>query len=74
MCKMMEDMRNEAAEKAAKEATRKANEEAERKAAKERIELAKNLIESHKLSLEEIAQYAKLTLEQVMELAKEIED
>ena len=68
MCKMMEDMRNEAA----KEATRKANEEAERKAAKERIELAKNLIESHKLSLDEIAQYAKLTLEQVVALAKEI--
>ncbi len=68
MCKMMEDMRNEAAE----EATRKANEEAERKAAKERIELAKNLIESHKLSMEEIAQYAKLPLEQVMELEKEI--
>ena len=54
MCKMMEDMRNEAAEKAAK-AT------------------AKKLIESHKLSLEEIAQYTELTLEQVMELAKGIE-
>ncbi len=54
MCKMMEDMRNEAAEE-------------------ERIDLAKNLIKCHKLSLEEIAQYTKLTLEQVIGLAKEME-
>ncbi len=53
MCKMMEDMRNETAEK-------------------ERIDLAKNLIESHKLSFEEIAMYTKLTLEQVKGLAQDI--
>ena len=63
MCKMMEDMRNEAAEKAARETAKK-----------ERMDLAKNLIESHKLSLEEIAQYTKLTFEQVIGLAKEIGD
>ena len=61
MCKMMEDMRNEAAREAAEKAERKANEAT-----------AKKLIESHKLSLEEIAQYTELTLEQVMELARGI--
>ena len=42
-------------------------------AEEERIDLAKNLIKCHKLSLEEIAQYTKLTLEQVIGLAKEME-
>ena len=41
-------------------------------AEKERIDLAKNLIESHKLSFEEIAMYTKLTLEQVKGLAQDI--
>ena len=36
----------------------------------ERINLAKNLIGSHKLSFEEIAVYTNLSLEQVKELAQ----
>ena len=55
MCKIFEDMQKEAAEKAAREAT---------------MEMAKNLIGSHKLSFEEIAAYTHLTLEQVKELAQ----
>lgn len=51
MCKMMEDMRNEAAQA-------------------ERIQLAKNLIDSQKLSFDEIARYTTLTLEEVEELAR----
>ena len=61
MCKMMEDMRNEAAEEAAKEA-----------ALAERIEFASKLLRSEDLSHEKIAEYSKLSLEKVKELAKEI--
>lgn len=53
MCKIMEDIRNQAMEE-------------------ERINLAKNLIGSHKLSFEEIAVYTNLSLEQVKELAQNI--
>ena len=39
-------------------------------AEKATMEMAKNLIGSHKLSFEEIAAYTHLTLEQVKELAQ----
>ena len=65
MCKMMEDMRNEAAEEAAERAFKEATKA-------ERINLAKNLILSHKLSYEEISLYTQLPLEKVKELAQDI--
>ncbi len=55
MCKMMEDMRNDVAEKAA---------------IQERTDMAKNLLAIGKLSYEEIAKCSKLTVEEVKELAK----
>ncbi len=59
MCKVMEDMRNEVADKAA----RKADYE-------RRILTAKNLLNIGKLSYEEIAECSDLTMEEVMELAQ----
>ena len=57
MCKMMEDMRNETAQETA---------------LAERIEFASKLLRSEDLSYEKIAEYSKLSLEKVEELAKEI--
>ena len=54
MCKVMEDMRNETAKKAAEQT---------------KIEMAINMIKDGKLSLEQIAQYTMLAIERVTELA-----
>ena len=54
MCKVMEDMRNETAKKAAEQT---------------KIEMAINMIKDGKLSLEQIAQYSMLAIERVTELA-----
>ena len=54
MCKMMEDMRKEAAKEADLEA---------------RISMAQNMLRDGKLSLEDIAKYSQLSLEEVKELA-----
>ena len=50
MCKVMEDMRNESAERRS-------------------VEIAKNLLQLGKLTFEEIASSAGLTIERVKELA-----
>ena len=50
MCKVMEDMRNESAERRS-------------------VEIAKNLLQLGKLTLEEVASSAELTIERVRELA-----
>lgn len=57
MCKMMEDMRNEAAREAAKEAA---------------IKTASKLLQYEKLSCEKVAEYTNLPLEDVKKLAKKI--
>ena len=56
MCKAMEDMRNEAAEKAAKQ---------------ERRRMALKMLAKGKMSHEEIAEYCELSLDEVKELARE---
>ncbi|MDO4804365.1 MAG: hypothetical protein Q4A32_06060 [Lachnospiraceae bacterium] len=58
MCKVMEDMRNEAAIDGAKKAVAKRN-----------IEFARSLIQLGKLTIDEIAASAGLTVEQVKGLA-----
>ena len=57
MCKLMEDMRNEAAHEAERESVRKT---------------AKRLLKMEKLSHEEIADVTGLTLEEVKALEEEI--
>ncbi len=57
MCKMLEDMRNEAAQKAAQEAEQKANKKT-----------AVHLIKLGKMTLEEIAEATELSLDVVKEL------
>ena len=54
MCKVMEDMRNESAKTAVE---------------KRNIEIALDLIRDGKLSLEQIAQYSRLAIDRVRELA-----
>lgn len=58
MCKVLEDMRKEAAEKAAKEATERT-----------KTELAINMIKDGTLSIEQIAKITMLALDQVKQLA-----
>lgn len=57
MCKVMEDMRNETAKKAAEQ---------------EKFNIAQSLIKMGKLSMEEIAASVQLSLEKVQELALQI--
>lgn len=57
MCKVMEDMRNETAKKAAEQ---------------EKLSIAQSLIKMGKLSMEEIASSVQLSLEKVQELALQI--
>ena len=54
MCKVMEDMRNESAKTAVE---------------KRNIEIALDMIRDGKLSLEQIAQYSRLAIDRVRELA-----
>ncbi len=54
MCKVMEDMRNEAAEEAAEQT---------------KLEIAMDMIREFELPLEKIAKYSKLAFEKVKELA-----
>lgn len=61
MCKMMEDMRNEAA-----------NEAANKAAMAERIEFASKLLHSENLSYEKVAEYSNLSVEEVKKLAQEL--
>ena len=60
MCKVLEDMRKEVAEEAAREAE-------ERKS----IEIALRLISDGRMSFEEIAGFTALPLEKVRELAQQ---
>lgn len=62
MCRMMEEMRAEAAEKAAREA-------AIATAKKVSEDIAKKLLVAGKMTVEEIAETTKLSLEDVMALA-----
>ena len=57
MCKVMEDMRNETAKRAAEQ---------------EKFNIAQSLIKMGKLSMEEIAASVQLSLEKVQELALQI--
>lgn len=57
MCKMMEDMRKEAAEEAAKKAAE---------------ETATKLLRSEDMSYEKISEYSNLPLKEVEKLAKEM--
>ena len=61
MCKMMEDMCNEAAEEAAKEAAKKAVEAT-----------ASKLLLLERWSCEKVAEYTNLPIEEVRKLAEEI--
>ena len=61
MCKALEDMRNEAAEKAAKIATEQTQ-----------IANARAMLADGVLSLEQIAKYSSLPIEKVRELAGEV--
>ena len=54
MCKVMEDMRNETAKKAAEQ---------------EKLNIAQSLIKMEKLSLEEIAASVELSIDRIKELA-----
>ena len=65
MCKMLEDMRNEAAREAAEEAAQEA-------ALSTARENALRMIEDGKLPLETIAKYVNLPLEEIKELADPI--
>jgi len=57
MCKVMEDMRNEAAETAVEQ---------------ERIEIAVSMIKDGILSLDQIAKYSKLAIERIQEIANQL--
>lgn len=57
MCKMMEDMRNEAIIEATREAA---------------IKTASKLLRFEKLSCEKVSEYTNLPLEEVKKLAKEL--
>ncbi len=61
MCKIMEDMRNEAAREAAREA--------EQKKAKK---MAIRMIKAGKMSLDDISDYTELSLEELKKLEAEI--
>ena len=65
MCKIMEDMRNEAAREAAREAAI----EAEQNKAKK---MAIRMIKAGKMSLEDIADYTELSLDTIKELEDQI--
>ena len=77
MCQMLENMRNEAAERAAREATRvatlKATRRAELKAAKTARETAAKMIEDGEMSLEKIARYVPaLSMDELKKIAAKI--
>ena len=61
MCKIMEDMRNEAAREAAREAAQQAEQNKARK-------MAIRMIKAGKMSLEDIADYTELSLDTIKEL------
>ena len=66
MCQMLEDMRNEAAERAAEKAAEKATRETERAT-------AKRMINGGKMSLEEIASYVpSLSVNELKQIAAKI--